>query len=264
MTGQPSRWGAVGASNTARNHSAVTGEAGQRIRRPRSIPWVWQSGPSFENSAGTFGWRGHRLPWTFRSLHARPFGYTARRLPPVDREVAVVRYQGNRRKITTYGELARMAGRFAAFLVRMESARETGAGVGRKRRGVDGGLPRLHAARGPGGALDAFGTVEFAARVAADVRPKLAVGDARLLRQLPVEVGGERPFRGSHSSSGQRCCPPKRPASSPGFRGKRRSRFYSPPGTTATPKAWCSPTATCWPAWVPSKMARSPTCATNG
>ena len=28
-----------------------------------------------------------------------------------DREVAVVRYQGNRRRVTTYGELARLAGR---------------------------------------------------------------------------------------------------------------------------------------------------------
>ena len=32
-------------------------------------------------------------------------------------EVAVVRYQGNRRRVTTYGELARLAGRFAALLV---------------------------------------------------------------------------------------------------------------------------------------------------
>ena len=32
------------------------------------------------------------------------------------REVAVVRYQGNRRRVTTYGELARLAGRFAALL----------------------------------------------------------------------------------------------------------------------------------------------------
>ena len=32
------------------------------------------------------------------------------------REVAVVRYKGNRRRVTTYGELARLAGRFAALL----------------------------------------------------------------------------------------------------------------------------------------------------
>ena len=33
-----------------------------------------------------------------------------------DREIAVVRYLGNRRRVTTYGELARLAGRFAALL----------------------------------------------------------------------------------------------------------------------------------------------------
>jgi len=30
--------------------------------------------------------------------------------------IAVVRYLGNRRRVTTYGELARLAGRFAALL----------------------------------------------------------------------------------------------------------------------------------------------------
>ena len=34
----------------------------------------------------------------------------------LDREIAVVRYQGNRRSVTTYGQLARLAGRFAALL----------------------------------------------------------------------------------------------------------------------------------------------------
>ncbi len=34
----------------------------------------------------------------------------------LDRDIAVVRYQGNRRRVTTYGELAKLAGRFAALL----------------------------------------------------------------------------------------------------------------------------------------------------
>ena len=68
------------------------------------------------------------------------------------RETAVVRYQGNRRRVTTYGELARLAGRFAALLVRARhQAGRPGAAVGRKQRGVDGGLPWVHAARGAGG-----------------------------------------------------------------------------------------------------------------
>jgi long-chain acyl-CoA synthetase len=36
--------------------------------------------------------------------------------------------------------------------------------------------------------LDAIGTVEFATRVTADVKPKLAVGDAVLLGQLPADL----------------------------------------------------------------------------
>ena len=32
------------------------------------------------------------------------------------REVAVVRHQGNRRRVTTYGQIAILAGRFAALL----------------------------------------------------------------------------------------------------------------------------------------------------
>ena len=105
-----------------------------------------------------------------------------------DREVAVVRYQGNRRRITTYGEIARLAGRFAALLMQQgigpgdrvllwgeNSAEWIAAFYGCMLRGVLA-VP-----------LDAIGTAEFAMRVAADVAPKLAVGDALLLGQLPEE-----------------------------------------------------------------------------
>ena len=34
------------------------------------------------------------------------------------RDIAVVRHRGNRRRVTTYGELVRLAGRFAAELAR--------------------------------------------------------------------------------------------------------------------------------------------------
>jgi long-chain acyl-CoA synthetase len=106
-----------------------------------------------------------------------------------DREVAVVRYQGNRRRVTTYAELARLAGRFAALLAEREigpgdrvlllaenSAEWIAAFHGCMLRGVLA-VP-----------LDAIGTVEFAMRVAADVKPKLAVGDAVLLAQLSPEL----------------------------------------------------------------------------
>jgi long-chain acyl-CoA synthetase len=104
------------------------------------------------------------------------------------RQIAVVRFQGNRRRVTTYAELARLAGRFAALLVQRgigpgdrvliwgeNSAEWMAAFHGCILRGVLA-VP-----------LDAYGSAEFARRVAADVKPKLAVGDAGLLSQLPEE-----------------------------------------------------------------------------
>ena len=104
-------------------------------------------------------------------------------------EIAVVRYQGNRRRVTTYGEIARLAARFAALLVQRgigpgdrvliwaeNSAEWIAAFHGCMLRGVLA-VP-----------LDANGSAEFAARVAADVNPSLAVGDTVLITQLPVGI----------------------------------------------------------------------------
>jgi long-chain acyl-CoA synthetase len=101
------------------------------------------------------------------------------------RDIAVVRYQGVRRRETTYGELARLAGRFASLLEHRgvvagdrvllwgeNSAEWIAAFYGCMMRGVLA-VP-----------LDSSGAAEFAARVTADVRPKLAVGDALLLDRL--------------------------------------------------------------------------------
>jgi len=103
-----------------------------------------------------------------------------------DREAAVVRHQGNRRRVTTYGEIARLAGRFAALLI------ERGIGPGdRVLIWAENSAEWIAAFYGCllRGALavplDACGSAEFAARVAADVAPKLAVGDTLLLSQLP-------------------------------------------------------------------------------
>jgi long-chain acyl-CoA synthetase len=105
------------------------------------------------------------------------------------REVAVVRYQGNRRRVTTYAELAQLAGRFAALLSKRgiapgdrvliwaeNSAEWLAAFHGCILRGVLA-VP-----------LDANGTADFAKRVSADVSPSLSVGDARLLNQLPAQL----------------------------------------------------------------------------
>jgi long-chain acyl-CoA synthetase len=104
-------------------------------------------------------------------------------------ETAVVRYQGNRRSVTTYGEIARLAGRFASLLIE----RQIGSGD-RILIWADNSAEWIAAFHGcllrgvlavP---LDANGTADFAARVAADVSPSLAVGDAALISQLPAGI----------------------------------------------------------------------------
>jgi long-chain acyl-CoA synthetase len=105
-----------------------------------------------------------------------------------DRDIAVVRYQGNRRRVTTYGQLASLASRFATLLAQRgigpgdrvliwgeSSAEWIAVFLGCVLRGVLA-VP-----------LDAAGTAIFAARVAADVQPRLAVGDLVLLSQLPAD-----------------------------------------------------------------------------
>jgi long-chain acyl-CoA synthetase len=105
-----------------------------------------------------------------------------------DREIAVVRYKGNRRHVTTYGQIASLAGRFATLLAQR--------GIGPGDRVLIWGescaewIAAFHGCilRGVLAVpLDAAGAADFAARVAADVQPKLAVGDLVLLTQLPAE-----------------------------------------------------------------------------
>lgn len=101
---------------------------------------------------------------------------------------AVVRHTGNRRKSTSYEDIARFAGRFAALLDERgilrgdrvmiwaeNSAHWISAFYGCMLRGVLA-VP-----------LDVYGTVEFATRVASDVRPSLVVGDLEFLRSLNGE-----------------------------------------------------------------------------
>jgi long-chain acyl-CoA synthetase len=103
------------------------------------------------------------------------------------REIAVVRYKGNRRHVTTYGQIASLAGRFATLLVQR--------GIGPGDRVLIWGessaewIATFHGCllRGVLAVpLDAAGSPDFAARVAADVKPKLAIGDLVLITQLPA------------------------------------------------------------------------------
>jgi long-chain acyl-CoA synthetase len=104
-------------------------------------------------------------------------------------ETAVVDHRGNRRYRTTYGELAELAGRFAAELERRSiaagdrvvlwgenSAEWIGVFFGCVLRGVIV-VP-----------LDAAGSSEFAGRVVKDVSPRLMVGDRNLLATLGNDV----------------------------------------------------------------------------
>jgi long-chain acyl-CoA synthetase len=104
-------------------------------------------------------------------------------------ETAVVDHRGNRRYRTTYGELAEVAGRFAAELERRSivagdrvvlwgenSAEWIGVFFGCLLRGV---------IVAP---LDAAGSSEFAGRVVKDVSAKLIVGDSSLLATLGDDV----------------------------------------------------------------------------
>jgi long-chain acyl-CoA synthetase len=101
---------------------------------------------------------------------------------------AIVQHIGNRRKITTYAELAALAARFAALLASrnlqpgdrvilwaQNSAEWVAAFYGCLLCGVIA-VP-----------LDAYGTPDFATRVAADVKPALITGDATLLQTLPTD-----------------------------------------------------------------------------
>jgi long-chain acyl-CoA synthetase len=102
------------------------------------------------------------------------------------RDTAVVVHRGNRRYPTTYGDLADMAGRFAAELERQgvaagervvlwgeNSAEWIAVFFGCLLRGVIV-VP-----------LDAAGSAEFARRVVAEVQARLVAGDRALLDRLP-------------------------------------------------------------------------------
>ena len=111
-----------------------------------------------------------------------------------DREIAVVRYQGNRRRVSTYGEIARVAGRFASLLAQKN--------IGPGDRVVLWGensaewIAAFHGCILSGVLvvpLDAYGSADFAARVSADVKPKLAVGDLQLVQQLRSDAGADVP-----------------------------------------------------------------------
>lgn len=104
------------------------------------------------------------------------------------KSTAIVTYRGNRRTASSYNDLADLATRFAAELIRRQipagervvlwgqnGAAWIGAFFGCLMRGVIA-VP-----------LDAGGTSEFARRVIEETRPRLIVGDASLLATLATQ-----------------------------------------------------------------------------
>lgn len=105
-----------------------------------------------------------------------------------EHETAVVRMEGNRRRATTYGEIARLARRFASLLA--AQGVEPGDHVLLWAENSAEWVAAFHGCILRGALavpLDAYGNADFASRVALDVKPKLAVGDAALLKQLPSD-----------------------------------------------------------------------------
>ena len=110
------------------------------------------------------------------------------------KQIAIVSYPGNRRVVTSYAQLATLAGRFSRLLLDRgvvpgervllwgaNSAEWVAAFFGCVLRGVIA-VP-----------LDAAGSLEFATRVIAEVSPRLLVGDAEHLQKLPPRDASQNP-----------------------------------------------------------------------
>ena len=149
---------------------------------------------------------------------------------------AVVRYKGNRRRVTSYAELARLAGRFAALLeqrgIRQGDRVLLWAENGAEWMGVFYGCLLRGVLTVP---LDPGSTAEFAARVAADVKPCLAVGDLTLMAKLQT-AGGEVDFSRLAFEEWSTELPAQELGSVPGLNGDAPLEILFTSGTTGDPK----------------------------
>ncbi len=153
------------------------------------------------------------------------------------KQIAIVSYPGNRRVVTTYAELAALAGRFSRMLADRgiapgervllwgaNSAEWVAAFFGCVLRGVIA-VP-----------LDAAGSVDFAVRVIADVTPRLIVGDQEHLQKLSQpstpESAAKIPFEDFSSTL------PRSPMlePDPSLNPETPLQILFTSGTTSTPK----------------------------
>lgn len=149
-----------------------------------------------------------------------------------EHEIAIVRFQGVRRRVTTYGELARLAGRFAALL------EDCGIGMGdRVLLWGENSAEWIAAFYGCllRGAMavpvDASGTADFASKIAADVKAALAVGDVGLLQKLQAAGTPSIAFE-SWSTS----LPAREAGAVPGLSHETPLQILFTSGTTGDPK----------------------------
>jgi long-chain acyl-CoA synthetase len=146
---------------------------------------------------------------------------------------AIVVYRGNRRSISTWSEIADLADRFAAELVRREIAMGDrvvlwgqnglewmGAFFGCVQRGVIA-VP-----------LDPAGALDFATRVIADTRPCLVVGDGALLQGL----AGDSPRLSFEDYADQLARAPSSSLREPSLTLDTPFQILFTSGTTAEPK----------------------------
>ncbi|MHB1839745.1 MAG: AMP-binding protein [Acidobacteriaceae bacterium] len=158
------------------------------------------------------------------------------------RQIAIVSYPGNRRVVTTYAELAILAGRFSRLLADRgiapgervllwgaNSAEWVAAFFGCVLRGVVA-VP-----------LDAAGSVDFAARVVADVTPRLIVGDEEHLQKLSQAESSSESMSDSAATISFEDFPSTLPASpllqpEPSLTADTPLQILFTSGTTSAPK----------------------------
>ena len=148
-----------------------------------------------------------------------------------DRQIAVVRHQGIRRRVTSYGEIAQLAGRFAALLVQRGIGRVTAFCSGLKI--ARSGLPPSMAASCV--AYWLYRWTLMAALILPRAWPRMCNPNWRLATRCCLR-NCRRNGRGSPSKTGFPRCRLNKPNPLRDSRAILHSKFYLPLVLPANPK----------------------------